>query len=1493
MGCAREGVRGFGFQVSMVGVIGKLVCALALAIGLVPAVAMQNAFAADVEYIGTIITQPLIDEDGYPYFNEDGTIARSEPQIYLTEIRNAPENWVVPETMDVIEETASGEIVHKDIPVTVLDISVWDENSGFEGVKTIDASHVASLAHLACKGMGALETITCEGSSLRSIDLGNNPRLSSVDLSNCFELSQVLLTGCEGLSFESMAPFMSSLDKLSVSDRYDIDHFDASSMPELTELSFTGTSLSSIDVSKNAKLETLYLASNKLESLEIGTIPASVVNLNCTYNLLQDTDALVERFGEEAVLPQNTASFTGLSVIDKHDAAGILVAGSSMRKYFNNTYNPTQQEADGFFQEDQDKAWSVDNFEVSSSDETVVKVEKDVVDSFFEMVGVGAGTATLTFDYRFQGQYGLYEGQQVIDFTVAPNENPVSTLKCESSVQMPLVTKCAITGGPHQVQVWDEIELPVEVIAADPNRVPTGDVHLEVDSSNRDIVEAVPVGSSGEYYVRLSPCDAGSATVTVRSVAYSESRDASYSEPVTISVEVQNVTPKPTMHVKDRVTEWYYTDVYPHAILGTIMTYDEDEDYRLESNAHDEFMWGKYLIDGSETPLLTATSDNPDVIEVTQDDEGYVALQYKALGSANITVEDVWGNKGMCEVVVKDLVAEVKKYRLSKQEITIGKGDTLDLSKFIQVQQPVARIARTLDASSSEQEELIGRPVFKSSNGNILPVSFNENNAASRVLGRNVGDVTVSANILKPGASQGDIFTIDQWDVVNFSTLTVHVVEPEKLATAVEITGVTNEIEMGSQVQLSATVTPKDAANADALEWSTSDKEIAKVDGTGKVTPVACGTAIITATVGSVSDSYEITVVPQTIPAKGIVLSDIRTAMKVGETQEISATIDPVDTTDQVTWSSTDEAVLVVDQSGTIKAVGNGKAVITATAGSVSAKSDSITVSTPVDGVSLDTETLELFVGTDPSRLLARVTPESASDKTVTWSSSDEAVATVDGEGNVTPVAPGTTDVTATTVDGGFSAACTVTVKQSVEGVSLDKHALALVGASSSELKASVSPDNATNKDVTWSSSDETVATVDAQGKVEAVGKGVATVTVSTADGGSTDECIVTVSNPVTSIKLAPMTLSLLKGETAQITATCTAALPGDIDEYALTWASSEESVASARSDGSECTVEALSSGSATIEASVGRGELRAACTVAVSNPLKSVSLSESSKMATVGDAPFILKAIVDPADADDAEVAWSSSNPSVAKVSPSGEVEILGAGAAKIVATVAGKSAACSLDVKEKEVTSTATSSGAYTAKVIVSDAETARKLEEKSEGGLSLEIEGLEAVAVSAQKALDELKASGLTVADVLDIHFANGKGEEIVVNDENGNLVLTVKIKLTEAMKMLDPATIQVIYVADDGSTEEKETWIEGDYLCFKTNHFSTYAVTGRSSSETGAGNGSDSENDDEAIDVPLGKGGLAPTGDPVAYASLAFSLAGVAAGAVLVVARRRAR
>ena len=189
------------------------------------------------------------------------------------------------------------------------------------------------------------------------------------------------------------------------------------------------------------------------------------------------------------------------------------------------------------------------------------------------------------------------------------------------------------------------------------------------------------------------------------------------------------------------------------------------------------------------------------------------------------------------------------------------------------------------------------------------------------------------------------------------------------------------------------------------------------------------------------------------------------------------------------------------------------------------------------ESIELDKTTLTLENG-KKGTLKATITSGSTTDNSITWSSTNTAVATVDSEGNVTAKKAGTATITAKTKSG-KKASCKVTVEEPVAGIKLNKTTITMDNKRATILGVTITPTNATNKTVTWSSSNTSIATVEKNGRVTAKKEGTATITVKSSNG-KTATCKVTVEEPVTSIKMNKTTLALDNQKTETLKTTIT-----------------------------------------------------------------------------------------------------------------------------------------------------------------------------------------------------------------------------------------------------------------------------------------------------------------------------------------------------------------
>ncbi len=404
---------------------------------------------------------------------------------------------------------------------------------------------------------------------------------------------------------------------------------------------------------------------------------------------------------------------------------------------------------------------------------------------------------------------------------------------------------------------------------------------------------------------------------------------------------------------------------------------------------------------------------------------------------------------------------------------------------------------------------------------------------------------------------------------------------------------VTATLTAGGTITLEATVSPYDATDK-TVTWTTSDAAVAVVYD-GVVTAEKIGTATITATAGDKTAVCNIVVGPTVVTSISLDNTDV--SLKVGEIAALTATVSPYDATDKtVTWTTSDAAVAVV-RGGLVIAKKVGTATITATAGDKTAVSNIVVEPTNVTSVTLDKSAVTLMNG-ESVALKARVYPADATDMTVAWTTSDADVAVVDANGNVKGIKSGTATITVKAADGGYTAACEVTVKQHVTGISLDISEVTVYSGDTETLTAMVAPDDAADKTVTWTSSNISIAKVDANGRVTGVKAGTAVITVKTTDGGYTATCVITVKQHVTGISINKTSLKLLTGYTDRLSFTVS---PSNASDKSTVWESSNPSVAAVDDSG---LVTAISPGNTSISVTANDGGVQAVCQVTVIEPL-------------------------------------------------------------------------------------------------------------------------------------------------------------------------------------------------------------------------------------------------------------------------------------------------
>ena len=471
-------------------------------------------------------------------------------------------------------------------------------------------------------------------------------------------------------------------------------------------------------------------------------------------------------------------------------------------------------------------------------------------------------------------------------------------------------------------------------------------------------------------------------------------------------------------------------------------------------------------------------------------------------------------------------------------------------------------------------------------------------------------------------------------------------------------------------VKLNEKVLPE-YTNNKKVTWSSSNEKIARVDDNGNITAVGNGTCKITATTAdgtNLSASCDVTV---DIKAESIGFSlKSYTITNLGQTPSFTPKILPENTANKnVTWKSSNANIATVNPStGVIKAVNSGTCKITATTkdGTNLSASMDVIVDIKAKSVALDKTSMQITSQNSINKLVATVTPSQASQK-VAWSSSNGKIATVDSKGRVKAVSNGKCKIIATTTDGtNRTASCDVTVDvKFVTGISFDFNSYTITNVNQTPVfRPNITPSDAEDKNVRWSSSNTKVATVSSSGVIKAAGNGTCKITATTTDGTNLSASFnITVNIKATKITLDKTKIELTTGkETEKITSS----IEPSIANKNVKYTSSDESIATVSSDG---VVTAVGSGTCRIIATTTDGsKVTASCDVTVD--IKTTGMKLDKTNYTFNKAETIkINPVITPSKASK-KLTWTSSNTKVAIVSSDGKVTPVGKGTCKITAT-------------------------------------------------------------------------------------------------------------------------------------------------------------------------------------------------------------------------------
>ena len=496
----------------------------------------------------------------------------------------------------------------------------------------------------------------------------------------------------------------------------------------------------------------------------------------------------------------------------------------------------------------------------------------------------------------------------------------------------------------------------------------------------------------------------------------------------------------------------------------------------------------------------------------------------------------------------------------------------------------------------------------------------------------------------------------------------------------------------GSTSVIQATVLPTFASTKD-LEWSSSAPEIASVSQAGVVTAKAPGTADITASAidgSGVSATCNVTV--NGIPVSSVTLNRSTASLMVGENVSLSATVLPANASDKsIIWSSSDESIASIDETGTVTAIAIGSTTIKATSVSnpeISGECLITVVPTPVSGITLSQSSVSIKVG-GLVKIDASVLPESATNKAIVWTIANPEIASVDENGLVTGLALGTTNLTATAADdGGASAICVVNVIPTpAESITIDTpERTSFKVGESIQLSASVLPENATDKTVTWTSSDSNIIAINSNGIATAISVGEAIITATNSAGQTSTITLTVIPTLAESLSVFPQSITLKVGESGNIAVTIA---PSITTNKSVLYRSANETVATVDDNG---VITGVGLGETEVVVSTLDGSsLFASIKVnVIPTPAESVAIKYDGPTSLHVGQTVQLSAIVLPEDATDKSVTWQVQSAEVLSVSPEGLLKAVGLGEAWVSATTSnGKSAHMTFNVIPTPVSS------------------------------------------------------------------------------------------------------------------------------------------------------------------------------------------------------------
>lgn len=481
-------------------------------------------------------------------------------------------------------------------------------------------------------------------------------------------------------------------------------------------------------------------------------------------------------------------------------------------------------------------------------------------------------------------------------------------------------------------------------------------------------------------------------------------------------------------------------------------------------------------------------------------------------------------------------------------------------------------------------------------------------------------------------------------------------------------------IKKGKGYQLVSTVLPENAENKQVV-WESSDPKIVSVNSvTGYITGVKEGSATITVKtlINDISTDCIVNVSGKNILVSKIFLNEKRISLAVGYTHSLTYQITPKNATENdLIFTSSDSSVATVNQSGVIQGLKEGNAIITVSSSNGLAKDTTYVsvykkgASTVVDGEPIKTDNYPKSLTVSPqslnlklggsSQLIASVLPEKSNNQ-ISWSSTNSRVATVDSNGLVSAVGMGSATIIARTInDITYNVNVLVgNYSKELRSILVTTNYITLAVSNSKQLAVAFTPSDASNKNVFWTSSNPSVATVDKYGVVKAISPGSTIIKATSEDGGYTDTATIEVVNydniiEEKSIAFDSSSYTVGIGSTKSLIPIIT---PSNATFKSVRFESSNPSIATVDENG---VVRGLKEGTVSITSTTNRNRLKATTTIIVKY-INATSVKVNTTNVNLGkNETFTLVATVLPSDATNKKVSYSVSNSNIATIDANG----------------------------------------------------------------------------------------------------------------------------------------------------------------------------------------------------------------------------------------------